>query len=1137
MAVMRTTQSAATLHRNLVAGRLHRNRGTIHVRNLWWWGRRDRSSQSYVDDMEERLRRHHALMMHRYTKAVRRRALWERDGSPRYYGWGHLRCRMRGMSSTEPLRAKVEEPKSKDTTPPDAWQEYHKNFESFKKAVDQAIERDPYGTLFGRRWRGPDTGNNSAWTAWSRIFDPSQIKEEPKVESQTQSPNRAPESATVRSAPIKEHSTATGTQPSVEHSSSSSKTTTTIRSSRSIVFQNSSSATTEYIYDPISGRKVPPSISATIPMQSTTSTFETQTSTPHKSTTSRNEPIEPKQTIAISTPKTSASTIQVTSLPKSNHTSEQKPLQSEKRKVEPKGFLETMFGEHGVDIPVKTYKPHKVYGYTGDPKSSSKAEDSSGRGIKGSPENSRKHEYEQLRLRTLGNNIDATNFSCEPWNAKNEDNLPVYDAAKSLQVEEPVTKKARTAPAPDEDVPLFSGTTYETKKDEIAARTGDWLAKEGFRTRQGMTIPSLRTEQSPNTGTALPAERMQPALDRAQRTTSTEIPVKKFGTRLQPAVDRVTTRSRLASTSENNVMLAQSPKEAEVQKLEKHEDIDLLRASDIRAASKVARMTKQDMEEKKRQDRKDFEKDYEARGRTDHSIDVSDKSPSQSVYASNMNNVWNHIKQHPNGIVAKTMQNLGLTASDKKIAQPAVIPAVSQKETSLVPNVSTATIQATSTSDKQLQRLGAEIKSIYEQHNGKIDDRALSLAEARPAKRASFAEPTVKAGVVRDLDMERHTQTFEPKLADIVDKAKAVKRALQVVEVETDLVRKSRTDAAAEQPPARAEPAMPPTHEQARPAAALAEDAEVDETFEAPMIVLRREGSKVQLEPYHDTFVTEKLKIHNFTKFLASLPNPGSLLEHFPKLDKMGYELTHGDESDLFFKKRGLIEIAKPDRASMRKNLGRKIAAEEAAAQPNSPPTVSRSAANVLDEIPSSIPSPGPAPSTAPTAGVSQQPATPSQPSVQPTSASIPQPEAQAESTSQQPRKKSRSPRVSRQEQVFSGQQRLKPQTTSLPDPEHFQKQNPITSSANSYQYQQDSEPRLSWFARFRRFVKRTILTGLAFGAGAYGIGVIAEALHVKAQIAQGDTGGPMKRLVMDSEARKQGERQRAGIFSTESSR
>lgn len=64
--------------------------------------------------------------------------------------------------------------------------------------------------------------------------------------------------------------------------------------------------------------------------------------------------------------------------------------------------------------------------------------------------------------------------------------------------------------------------------------------------------------------------------------------------------------------------------------------------------------------------------------------------------------------------------------------------------------------------------------------------------------------------------------------------------------------------------------------------------------------------------------------------------------------------------------------------------------------------------------------------------------------------------------------------------------------------------------------------------------IRRTILTGLAFGAGAYGIGVVAEALSAKAQIAQGEAGGPMRRLVLEEKGK---DRQRAGIYSTESSR
>ena len=229
----------------------------------------------------------------------------------------------------------------------------------------------------------------------------------------------------------------------------------------------------------------------------------------------------------------------------------------------------------------------------------------------------------------------------------------------------------------------------------------------------------------------------------------------------------------------------------------------------------------------------------------------------------------------------------------------------------------------------------------------------------------------------------------------------------------------------------------------------------------------------------------------------------------------MGYALSyHNADSLLFYKPNSAQKVGQ--------RLRNRIAAQEAAAQP-----VPQEAANVLEEIPTTVPPPGPAAPTAPATSASQQPFV-SESTV-------------SEEEQTKPRRKPRNTtRMTRQEPVFSGQQRLKPQTTALPDPEHFQKQNPPTSPftrARQQEYEQADEPQIGYFKRFTRFVRRVILTGMAFGAGAYGIGVVAEGLQGRAQIAAGENGGPMKRLVLEDKDRVSKERQRNGIFSTESSR
>ncbi|KAI9874306.1 MAG: hypothetical protein M1823_007717, partial [Watsoniomyces obsoletus] len=133
----------------------------------------------------------------------------------------------------------MEEPRDGHSKPDSPLTTFHKDFESFKKAVDRAIERDPYGTLFGRRLQSPPTANNSSWTSFSWIFDPKEIKEE--------SPDsRKPAAPASSNAPSKS-SAGPEAIPRTE--------TQSVQSSR--IPTSQSAAVDDYEYDPISMRKVP----------------------------------------------------------------------------------------------------------------------------------------------------------------------------------------------------------------------------------------------------------------------------------------------------------------------------------------------------------------------------------------------------------------------------------------------------------------------------------------------------------------------------------------------------------------------------------------------------------------------------------------------------------------------------------------------------------------------------------------------------------------------------------------------------------------------------------------------------------------------------------------------------------------
>lgn len=969
------------------------------------------------------------------------------------------------MSSTDPVRAKVEDQQPETKNEKQAWHEFHKDFDSFKRAVDKAIERDAYGTLFGRRLRSPDTANNSSWTSWSWIFDPKEIKESPVPEpskpvEEPRDPDPDPSSA-PQAPPIETDSDGTTRlKPSVSHSSSSSRTSTTLKSSHSIIFHDHTSLAAGYVYDPISGRKVPQKPAS--PVDTTSPTI------------SQDAPEAPQ-------------------------------------KAQPeKGDVESLSTEQGTEIPAKVCKPSKVYGYTGEIKSNARVDSSaapSWANPKKSFESSKKREYDALRMRTYGNNIDATNFNCEPWNNKEPGAAPT-------DLQQPAEKRIRTFAAPDEEAPLFSGTTYESKLDgSIPSR--ELTTIDDFRAGQGLTLPSLKSDQPALTPKSEFTARMEPAVDRAA-SHGTGIPVKKFSSKLETSVDRISMGPRLEPATDRtirippktdftgqdrNTALKMRLREETVEPQDQLEDIDLLRASDVRAGARPARVTKQAIEEKKEQDRKALEQHFEEHTKT-HKADLD--------------TVWKHIQQYPNGIVARTMQSVDSNADDKNAA----------------------------TSER--------------------------VTNSKP----KFSEATVRPDIVRNLSLENHTQVFEPKVADIHDQAKSITHELRALSRDVDKKANIQATAAAEETNKLSAISMK-TSESPKPIDESSNKPATDgaTSTERPyggcsfvLLLCPPEGKDVQVLPMNELAAGYSASDPDFNAIstLGSLANPTAFIKHFIELDKNGYELIDGSRDTLIFRRREVPSVEQSISSglfqSSTSDLHTTIAAAEAAAQPKEQSSSDRNAetlqaADVLDKIPTAIPMPGPAAPTAPSSSQHYPFATPVQyptesekrepqelpQTVSETTPASSDPQSnftQSQDRASKPRK--HRARMTRQEEVFSGQQRLKPQTTALPDPGHFQKQTP--SANNNSQYKKENEydtsPRQGFFERIRRAIKRTILTAFAFGAGAYGIGVITEGLQARAQIAQGESGGPMKRLVLDNDARRNvGERQRPGIFSTESSR
>ena len=1009
---------------------------------------------------------------------------------------------------------------------------FHKDFDSFKKAVDRAIERDPYGTLFGRRLQSPPTSNNSSWTSFSWIFDPQEIKEDKAPEKKPPIPHSRP---TPFSPPAPEAAVRDLHQ--------------SVMQSR--IPQSQSAATEEYEYDPISMRKVPKQ---------------------------KAEPPKPAQ--ETPTPP--------------HFEPPMRPLKAKEKPAEParKTFFETLFGEHGVDIPVKTYKPPKVYGYGAEQKIEKSPEKKASKSF--GFETSRKHEIAALKAVTLGNTIDTTAEYGGKYSPKSEAPEPVPQP------------RARDRTAPSEAAPLFSGTTYENKSDQIlkaAQPKSDWLRKEGF----GVQGASKTGGDAVDFPVKMFTPKLEPSLDRTQRVARAIKGSNK--TNLHVALDRGDAKE--AHRAEKEIPL----KSLRDTLREGTEDLTFLGASDVRAAARTARVTKQDKEEKKMETRKKLERDFMAPPKQPESDQTSSIDWGRSRLSKSLDNVRKHVQDYPDGIVARTVKSMGIFNDNWKtysrpepkadLTQPlkfndeslSSLPSIHKPRRKTAPSISfipskevidaerlnkerTSSLQRATANNKldsnvesaKASDLAKELKKEYETEYGQIDaqHRQVKAGQARPAstpevqltgKPHPLSKATVKEGVVRHPAIEQHVGTFEPQYSKLVEEAKDIRRVLFDVQTNYRFIKttrdlSSKIEAAStkvQEPKTSLEetsaqgldkPFVRPGTDVHRPttkSSAVPEPvftpnespvwndeqpppvAELKETFKAPYVILKyiRETGQVArfTSHFHEAGNTPP---PSPLKLLGRLKHQEKFLAFFPALEDHGYQILSGDADTLIFKIVDKDSVFR-DKVQSQESQ-RRVAAEEASAQlvsqvtvekPHQDPGVTpppQNAATVLDEIPIDVePIPGPAAPTAP----------PTTPASKPTAKPTPTPASK--------------PVVRRQEDVFSGTK-----TTRFLPTMQTQAINPIDpetaaprSSAAHFDEPIYSIPPISGFRRFVRTLKRIFLTTFTVGAGAYVVGVITEGLDAKAQ-QKGIVGAePRKKIVMTD----QGLRQRPGIFSTESSR
>eukprot|EP01099_Mayorella_cantabrigiensis_P004847 TRINITY_DN371_c0_g2_i1.p1 TRINITY_DN371_c0_g2~~TRINITY_DN371_c0_g2_i1.p1 ORF type:complete len:1083 (-),score=104.08 TRINITY_DN371_c0_g2_i1:329-3577(-) len=1047
----------------------------LQVRMLWWY-RRPRDWHTNIDEyLNEGYRRHEKIMKYKYSKALRRRALWDREDTPRW-SWRAARCIIGRYQMNHPLSTSMrhqESPRSdKEQTSAgkadNDWEE-PKDFESFRSFIDRQVARDPYSALFGRKLQSPPSTNNSSWTSFSWILTPGRTKEE------NPEPGRHESQSSMFSDPNSDTSTAPSSQPSVSTKTPAPEAT----------------VADEYEYDPITMRKV----------------------------------IKTKPALDTAPPKP---------------------------------FLESLFSEHGVDIPVKTYKPHKVYGYGSNEEKAESANIESERSSSKGFGSSRKSELAYLMSQVKGSSIDTTAVYTEPLD-------PSQPSEKS---DDAAPYKSRESPEPDDSSPLFSGTTYESRAlaHTDNAPASDWLVSEGFRPSK----PDSSTIKSTDAATAEVSTKksqsiLTPALDRIQ-STSTKA-VNYTITKLETSLDRHVATSKRFTPSE-----AQPPSAAALEtktNREVQQDIDLLRASDVRASTRSARVTKQEIEQQKQSVRSKLESDFAKQQTLAQTEGISTPPSNTRKVTRGLNNIWNHIREYPGGIVAKTMKSMTnfndnykkyerashnpdltnpLVFDDKALENspsiykptktPIVTPSSPSQEyvkaqlerSNLTESLRTAAQQAeeqVNTTNVQISKLAADIKAIYEEEYGLINTRhrqpvsdttnSTELQDTSVTKtqivdsqkQHPLSTASVKPGVVTNPIIDRHISEFEPKYAKIVDEMKKSKAALQELQAE---VKSSASDNVEKQQPTEVpEPVFTPSNspvwndEQPPPIESLRKPS-----FTSPFVVLaynRKTGNVDATEMSHRP-LTDEVSIVDPIKALGKLHRPADFLSYFGTLDKAGYELYHSGRKILVFKKKQSSTIS----TTVASEATSQSAASKETPSEISPPvesSLTKEAAKVLDEIPSEIiPVPGPAAPTAPP-------------------------------TSRYNEQRS-SPQIRRQEDVFSGTLRSPRDNFVKPQPLPSTSEGQPESETESQQARSTSSGTASrgFGARVKRALRTLLIWTATLSVGAYTVGVIAEGVGAQSQAKKGiddaNAHGPRKKIVLPIQ---QAERQRPGIYSTESSR
>lgn len=492
-------------------------------------------------------------------------------------------------------------------------------------------------------------------------------------------------------------------------------------------------------------------------------------------------------------------------------------------------FLKSLFAEHGVDIPVKSYKPHRVFGYGLNPTSQATPSVEATEKPESRFATSRKAELSSLMAQSKGNHIDTTaQFTDGPRRPiENE----TTDPERQMQ--------ARPYPDTDDTAPLFSGTTYESRSwtpGTVSSSTPDWLSREGFR-------PSDQSPANKKTlgdGEKIFESKLEPALDRMAVTGAKIATTSSTSASIEAPTSQ--TKAKLPGGDQS---VSKKARDLDQPQHISEDDIDLLRASDVRAATRSARVSKQQVQSSKRKTRSELESyftKHQAAEDETHNLAAKNITKTAGQISESLTNIWNHIKDYPSGIVARTMQSTGAFNDNyKKYVKPGDSSHLTEKlvfkdeNLSKTPSIYRSTtppsLKSSSPSSKmckeeaegvermerlraanrdaenadkitnmQLSQLAAEVRTIYEEERGPILEQPITsqansgISKREPEKVIESSEGKAVENIdleggILERQVELQTaqsdfQSIEPahekstKLRDVMDGAKVLRREL-----------------------------------------------------------------------------------------------------------------------------------------------------------------------------------------------------------------------------------------------------------------------------------------------------------------------------------------------------------------------